>query len=147
MKSSIFIALAIGVALMWCTATQAADLNMKDGLWEITTKTEMKGMPGMNVPPQVMKQCMTKKDSVPQQGPKEKNPNCKITENNTTGNTVSMVMVCKEKDMTSEMRTNLTYRGESFDGTSVMTMKDKSGKTQQINTKMSGKRLGPCDKK
>ncbi|MHB8110025.1 MAG: DUF3617 domain-containing protein [Syntrophorhabdaceae bacterium] len=147
MKTSIFVVLAIFMALLWCQGTQAADLNMKDGLWEITTKTEMKGMQGINIPPQVVKQCMTKKDSVPQQGPKEKNPNCKVTENKVSGNTVSMAMVCKEKDATTEMKTQLTYKGDSFDGTTVTTMKDKGGKAQQINTKMSGKRLGPCDKK
>lgn len=148
MKATIFAVLAMVLALAWCGGTQAADLNMKDGLWEITTKTEMKGMPG-NIPPSKMKQCMTKKDNVPQQQPGEKgkNPNCKMTENKVSGNTVTWTMVCNEKDGTMENKGQMTYKGDTFDGTSVMTMKDKSGKTQQITSKMSGKRLGPCDKK
>jgi hypothetical protein len=56
-------------------------------------------------------------------------------------------MVCNEKEGTMESKGQMTYKGESFDGTTVMTMKDKAGKTQQITSKMSGKRLGPCDKK
>jgi hypothetical protein len=46
-----------------------------------------------------------------------------------------------------ENKGQMTYKGDTFDGKSVMTMKDKSGKAQVIESKMSGKRLGPCDKK
>ena len=145
MKASIFTATAIILALVWCGGSYAADPNMKDGLWEITTKTEMKGMPG-NIPPTTMKQCLTKKDSVPQED-KGKNPNCKMTENKVSGDTVTWTMLCKEKDGTMENKGQMTYKGDTFDGKSVMTMKDKSGKAQVITSKMTGKRLGPCDKK
>lgn len=149
MKATVFSALAIILALVWCGWADAADMNMKDGLWEISTKTEMKGIPA-NIPPTVMKQCLTKKDSVPQQpqGGQAKKPNCKMVENKVSGNTVTWASVCTEKDGTMESRGTMTYKGETFDGTTVMTMKDKSGKTtNQITSKMSGKRLGPCDKK
>ena len=147
MRATIFAALAIILALVWCGGVEAADLNMKDGLWEITTKTEMKGMPG-NIPPTTMKQCMTKKDNVPQQQQeKNKNPNCKMVDNKISGNTVTWTMLCTEKDGTMESKGQMTYKGDAFDGTTVMTMKDKAGKSQQITSKMAGKRLGPCDKK
>lgn len=146
MRSAVFAVAAIILALVWCGGAEAADLNMKDGLWEITMKTEMPGMP-KNIPPTVMKQCMTKKDNVPGQGDKTRNPNCKMTENRVSGNTVTWVTVCKEKDGTMEGKGQMTYKGDTFDGTIVTTMKDKAGKAQQITSKMSGKRLGPCDKK
>ena len=41
----------------------------------------------------------------------------------------------------------LALKGDKFDGTTNTTIKDKSGKTQQVGTKMSGKRLGPCTTK
>jgi len=145
MKATIFAATAIILALVWCGGAYAADPNMKDGLWEITTKTEMKGMPG-NIPPTTMKQCLTKKDNVPQED-KGKNPNCKMTENKVSGDTVTWTMLCKEKDGTMDNKGQMTYKGDTFDGKSVMTMKDKSGKAQVITSKMTGKRLGPCDKK
>jgi hypothetical protein len=146
MRATIFAALAFILALVWCGGVEAADLNMKDGLWEITTKTEMKGMPG-NIPPTTMKQCMTKKDNVPQPQEKNKNPNCKMVDNKISGNTVTWTMLCTEKDGTMESKGQMTYKGDAFDGTTVMTMKDKKGKSQQITSKMTGKRLGPCDKK
>ncbi|HOC45953.1 MAG: DUF3617 family protein [Syntrophorhabdaceae bacterium] len=146
MKATIFAVTAIILALVWCGGAQAADLNMKDGLWEITTKTEMKGMPG-NIPPTKVKQCLTRKDNVPSQQDAAKNTNCKMIDNKVNGNTVTWTMLCKEKDSTMENKGQMTYKGDTFDGTSVMTIKDKGGKTQQITSKMSGKRLGPCDKK
>ncbi len=144
MKGNILAALAIILALVWFTGAQAAEPNMKDGLWEITTKIEMKGLPA-NMPPNVTKQCLTKKDSVPQS--KEKNTNCKMIDQKVSGNTVTWFMVCKEKDSTVESKGIITYKGDTFDGTTTTNIKDKSGKAQQVSTKMSGKRLGPCDKK
>jgi hypothetical protein len=145
MKVSFFAVLAIVLTLVCFSGVQAADLNMKDGLWEITTKVEMKGMPA-NIPPTVMKQCMTKKESVPQQS-KDKNPNCKMVEQKVSGDSVTWSMICKEKDGTVDSKGKITYKGDTFDGTTTTTIKDKSGKAQQIATKMRGKRLGPCVKK
>jgi len=145
MKGSIIAALAIILALVWFTGAQAADPNMKDGLWQITMKTEMKGMPA-NIPPTVTKQCLTRKESVPQQGG-NKNPNCKMVDQKVSGDTVTWAMICKEKESTIEGSGKITYKGDTFDGAIMTTMKDKTGKAQQISTKMSGKRLGPCDKK
>jgi len=141
MTRGIFTAIAVILALVWLTGASAAEPNMKDGLWEITTKTEMKGMPG-KVPANVMKQCLTKKESVPQ----NKNPksNCKMIDQKASGDTVTWTMACKEKDGTIESRGTITYKGDTFDGTTKTTISGKGGKTQEIATKMSGKRLGPC---
>ena len=40
----------------------AAQPNIKDGLWEITMKMEVDGMPGGGRPPQTMQHCVTPKD-------------------------------------------------------------------------------------
>lgn len=141
MKRVFFAALVVVLALMWLTASHAAEPNMKDGLWEITTKTEMKGMPG-KIPANVMKQCLTRKESVPQN--KDPKSNCKMVDQKVSGDTVTWTMVCKEKDGTIEGKGSITYKGDSFDGTTKTTITAKGAKTQEITTKMSGKRLGPC---
>ena len=64
--------------------------NMKEGLWEITVKTEM---PGMEMPPMKHTQCMTKKDFVPQ-GPQQPGQECKITDVKVDGNTVTWTIKC-----------------------------------------------------
>ncbi|HUF79587.1 MAG TPA: hypothetical protein VMN03_00515 [Burkholderiales bacterium] len=48
--------LMLAAALLSAPAS-AAPPNMKEGLWEITTKMEMPGMPA-GMKPQVMQQCM-----------------------------------------------------------------------------------------
>jgi Protein of unknown function (DUF3617) len=40
-------------------------VDMQDGLWEITTTTEMAGMP-FQIPPMTITQCITQQDLVPQ---------------------------------------------------------------------------------
>ena len=56
-----FVVASIMAATVLSQAVHAAAPNMREGMWEITMKMEMAGMPG-GMPPQVMKQCMTKKD-------------------------------------------------------------------------------------
>ena len=56
MLRNIYIALAIAISLVWIASASA---EMKEGLWQITTKAEMKGMP-MQMPATTMKQCMIK---------------------------------------------------------------------------------------
>jgi len=141
MKRSIIFIIAIVTALACSVGAYAAEPNIQDGLWEITSKTEMKGIPAQ-FPPVVMKQCLTKQDKVPQA--KDASSNCKMTDQKISGNTVTWTMVCKEQGSTTESKGRIAYKGNSFDGVTNTIIKDKSGNTQEMITKMSGKRLGPC---
>lgn len=111
--------------------------NMKEGLWEITIKTEM---PGMEMPPMKHTQCLTKKDFVPQ-GPQQPGQECKITETKVVGNTVTWTMQCKTQGGTMKGTGKMTYSGGSFEGTMIMSMPQANMK---ITTHMSGKRIGDC---
>ena len=66
--------------------------NMQEGRWEITTKMEMPGMP-MNMPPMTHAQCLAKEDLVPQSS--QSGDECKITNVEVSGDTVTWVMQCK----------------------------------------------------
>jgi hypothetical protein len=113
-------------------------LNMKDGLWEITTTVEMPGMPAGMMKPQTITTCLSQKDSVP----KGKNEtDCTVKDVKTEGNTVSWTVVCKE--VTSKGR--ITYAGATYEGTTESTMK-QDGKDVTIKTTMKGKHIGPCPK-
>lgn len=117
--------------------------EIKDGLWEITTKVEMKGMPG-KIPPSTMRQCITKKDPVPKD--KNKNTECKIKDQSVSGDTVTYAMECKGKNSIVLTSGTMTYKGNSFDGTSTTNVKRKGQAEMQMNSKMSGKYIGPCAK-
>jgi hypothetical protein len=55
------IILSVIVSLL-CSSSALAEI--KDGLWEITTKAEIKGMPGQMLPSTV-RHCLKKNDPVP----------------------------------------------------------------------------------
>lgn len=138
--------IALVLALFaFAPAVAGAAPNMQDGEWEITTKMDMKGMPAFMSRPMTYKQCITQKDAVPQK--REPNKDCKMVSQKIVGNTVSWVMVCKDKDGTMESSGKITYRKDRFDGTMKATMSGKESGNMDMNYKMTGKRIGPCQGK
>ncbi|MBI5665463.1 MAG: DUF3617 family protein, partial [Nitrospirae bacterium] len=101
----------------------ASAMDMKDGLWEITTKMEMPGMP-MEMPPFKYTQCLTSKDNVPQDKSqdKEHNRDCKIKNTEVSGNTVTWEVLCISEGKPVKSIGQITYKGDSFDGESKTEM-------------------------
>ncbi len=112
----------------------ASAMEMKDGLWEITTKTEMPGMP-MEMPPFKFTQCLTSKDSVPQ----DKGEDCKIKNTDVKGNTVTWEVDCISDGKPVKSIGKVTYKGDSFDGETKTEMEGMN-----MVQKMSGRRIGNC---
>jgi len=134
-------------AMVLSGVAYAAAPNMKEGMWEITMKMEMPGMPGA-MPPQVMQQCFTRKDledprrTVSSGGPGDNN--CQMTDYKMQGNTATWNMACKgEGAMTGSG--SITYSGTSYTGANRMTMA-KGGDTQTMTMHYSGRHLGACGK-
>jgi hypothetical protein len=119
-------------------ASSSPALNMKEGLWEITTSVSIPGMPAGMMKPQAFRTCLSQKESVP----KGKNEtDCTVKDVKTEGNTVSWAIVCKEA--TSKGR--ITYAGDTYEGMTESTVK-QDGKDMIIKTTMKGKYIGPCPK-
>ncbi len=136
--------LVFALLLVWaCTASA----EMKEGLWEMTMQADMKGAP-QQMPAVTMKQCLTKNDMVPKHQNKQPGQDCKMKDQKIVGDTVTYSMVCQNKDGGSmETAGKMTYKGNSFDGSSTTTIKPKGqGQNMQMSTRMSGKYLGPCTK-
>jgi hypothetical protein len=113
--------------------------NMQEGKWEITTKMEMPGMP-MNMPPMTYTQCLTKKDLVPKRS--QPGQECTITQNKVTGSTVTWTMQCSGQGGDMKGTGNITYSGNSFNGTIKMTMPQQN---MQMTSHVTGRRLGSCE--
>lgn len=114
--------------------------NMEDGLWEMTSTMEMEGMPqGMpgGMPPMTYRECLTKESMVPTQ--KKRNQDCKILQQESSGDTVTWRMRCTTGGVVSEMNGSSTYSGSAMQGTMQMT----SG-GMKMTSRVTGKRLGPC---
>lgn len=117
-----------------------ASPNIQEGKWEITTKAEMEGMP-MNSQPFTHAVCLTKKDMVPQKP--EKNQDCKMTENRVVGDTVFWTMQCRSKEGLMESKGKVTYKNNTFEGNSTMTMTEE-GQRFNLKSHMKGRRIGDC---
>jgi len=115
------------LTLAWIGHASAVEPNLKEGMWEMTFKNEIKGMP-VQMPATTVKQCITRKDAVPQQKP-EKNQECKITNTKVTG-------------VDSEGK--VTYKGNSSEGITNTTVKQKGQAPMYMTSRWSGKWIGPC---
>jgi hypothetical protein len=139
-----FVVASILAAAVLSQGAQAAAPNMREGMWEITMKMEMAGMPG-GMPPQVVKQCFTKKDTENPQKFAQSGPGserCQISNYQLKGNTASWDMACKGPEEMTGSGT-ITFSGDSYTGTNRMSMKS-GGQGQNMTMQYSGKRVGDC---
>ena len=111
--------------------------NMKEGLWEITTKMQMQGM---DMPPAKHTQCITKSDLVPQ-GSQQPGQECEITNIKKSGNTVTWTMKCTGQGGEVTGTGEITHSGDSFDGTMTISMPQAN---MEMISQLIGKRIGNC---
>lgn len=121
----------------------AATTKMREGKWEISINMNLPGM-AFNIPAVTQTQCITKKDlednkkTLPSAG---KNEDCEVKNYKVNGNTVTWETVCKDGTNGSG---EITYKGDSYEGTMKMDKVDKKGKKSTINYKIKGQRKGDC---
>lgn len=126
----------------------AASPNMREGMWEITTKMEMTGQKGAQMPQQTVRHCLTRKDV---EDPRRTTPaaeagsRCKMTDYKLQGNTANWKMVCEGEGSMTGTGT-VTYGGDSYSGSQVMVMK-RQGHVMNMKMEYSGRRTGDCPKK
>ncbi len=132
------------VAAGLATAALAQPINFREGVWEITIRNEIPGQKPM--PPISMKRCITGKEIADLQSKAAKPPgseNCKVTENRTGASGGSWRVECTGK-MAIKGEGTVTASGDTYSMQSRMTMTTAEGKSMEITSSMSGKRLGEC---
>ena len=129
------------VLCMLLAALPAWGLDLKPGKYEITAKVEMPGMPG-GMPPQTTIQCLNEQNPVPDSSTGAQG--CKITDMKTKGNTVTYTMECNQQGMKIKSTGEITYKGDSFEGTTQTTMGSAAG-GMTVKTVIKGKRIGKCE--
>jgi hypothetical protein len=137
-KSGLIITLGITVFFIFISVSFGGSL-VKEGLWEITSKMEIPGMP-VPMPPVTFKQCLTKQNPVPHQS--QSGQDCQTKNIKTKGNTVSWEMVCDSPEGKMKSSGKITYQGDRFNG---VVMTDIPGQGQMKMT-MAGRRIGECNK-
>ena len=129
------------IVCLLLTTMPSWGLDLKPGKYEITAKVEMRGMPG-GMPPQTTIQCITEQDPVPVGSANAQG--CQLTDMKIKGNTVVYTMECEQQGMKAKTSGEITYKGDTFVGTSKTEMGPAAG-GMTITTKISGKRIGTCD--
>lgn len=119
-------------------APARAGSRMNPGSWEITTRTQMAGMPTQTM---THTQCITSDDQVPVS--REAGQECRVTDIVTKGNTVSWKMSCGGEDNGMTGTGSVTYNGSSMSGKMDMTV--TGGANMRITNTMTGRRIGDCD--
>jgi len=135
-KKVCIVLFVISIFLFSCTAQKGP--NMKEGMWEVTVRMEVPGMP-VQMSPQAYTQCLTQKEAVPQQ--EEPDQGCKIAKQDIQGDTVSWVVECKTNEGTAVSDGRITYKGDTFEGVIHMTQGN-----MKATQKLSGRWIGTCDK-
>jgi hypothetical protein len=130
----------LSVLCILLAALPAWGLDLKPGKYQITAKVEMPGMPG-GMPPQTMNQCLNEQNPVPNTSSGAHG--CKITDMKTKGNTINYAMECNQQGMTIKTTGDMTYKGDSFEGTSQTNMGPVAG-GMTVKTVVKGKRIGNC---
>jgi hypothetical protein len=136
MIKKICISLVVVSLLLLSGTTFAGGPDMKEGLWEITVKMEVPGVP-MQMPAQKFTQCLKKENMVPQQ--EEPNQECKMVNTEVKGDTVTWVIECKGPEGTTKGNGRVTYKGDTFDGSMNVKQAD-----MEVTQHMSGRLIGQC---
>jgi hypothetical protein len=123
--------------MLLMTVAAAERIDMNEGLWEVTTTTEMPGVP-FEIPPMTFTQCITEQDLVPQN--EQPDNECTLSDNRISGNTVTWSIVCRGEGGSSRGDGTITYHGDSFEGNMEMSMAEGM---EMINH-MQGRRIGAC---
>ncbi len=87
-----------------------AEPDVHTGLWEITVKSKMQGMP-MQVPAITHRQCITKEDLVPKS--QDPGQECTIEDHTVSGNTVTWRIRCVQQGNTMAGQGRITYKRDT----------------------------------
>lgn len=127
----------------------AAAPNMQVGEWENGVEMKM-DVPGLPFPMPAIKfktkKCLTEKDMVPNTS--KENQRCEVKNQQVSGNKVTWQTVCTDKDGTTEGEGEITYSGDSYQGTVHARMIPKKPNSQpvKVDYKLNGRYLGACRK-
>lgn len=128
------------LSMLWVADAYA---DFKEGLWEITTQVEIKGMPHA-MPPTTFRQCITKSNPVPQT--KDKNYECKTVNQKVSGNKVTYAVECRGKEGIMQTTGTTTYTDKSMNGESKTVFTMQGQPEMRMINKIKGKYIGSCPK-
>lgn len=129
------------ICLVFILIPSQAQARIKYGLWEITIKMQMDGMP-VDTPQQTFQKCISRKDLTP--GNNEDKQGCdkdKVTRNK---DTVNWTVSCSKDKHTMTGSGLVVYSGNTMAGHAQFQAGGKDLATMKMKLQYKGKRLGKC---
>ncbi|WP_159078915.1 DUF3617 domain-containing protein [Orrella marina] len=140
MKHIVALSMLITSISIGTTAT-ASESSMRPGQWEVTTQTEMVGVP-MQIPATKDMSCITAEEiNKPFMG--EMDAGCTLEEIEKTANTHKWKLACTENGQKMTGTGTFTFSAESYSGVMEMSM-TQDGQVMNMKTTLTGKRVGDC---
>ena len=132
---------ALSIVLVAASGLAQAAPVIQAGLWEVTARMEMPGMPA-GAGQHTTQICYRPSDVADASKTVPKNKNCEVKDYKLSGNTASWRMECHgETEMTGTG--TFTYAGNSYSGTTKFVMK-QGGRTMNMAQSYSARRIGDC---
>lgn len=130
------------VSLSTCILISSAQSQqMRPGKWEVTSTSEMTGMPmQMKIPPVTFSLCVDKQ--IPDKPPIAADKSCKFSNYKLSGEVATWKMDCGGHGKMSG-EGSIQFKGDTYTGSSILTM-SMGGMSVQMKNNYSGKRLGEC---
>ncbi|MCD6526814.1 MAG: DUF3617 domain-containing protein [Desulfuromonas sp.] len=132
-KMKMLIAQLVVLLLALSLVQSCLAMDVEEGLWEMTTRMEMPGMP-MQMPAITFTDCLTEDDVIPQDS------QCEVTDLVKDGNTIRYTMHCNQDGQQMTAKGEFTYSGKKMSGKVVTQMSEQMSMTTVYN----GHWIGPC---
>ena len=132
----------VGLSFLFYAEWVFAETNIQEGLWEITIKTTMAGMPDDAIPPTTQTQCLKDKKKLPQL--LQQDQTCQIMDTKTEWNEASWKMKCQSQGSLINGTGKITYKGDRFDGVIQLRMQPSGAEPMKITQQIHGRFRGKC---
>lgn len=133
--------LAILLSLSVPSAYAEVTPDIKEGLWEITSKASIVGMP-MKIPAMTQKECFTKQSMNPANILQQNN--CEMNNMDVQPSSVNWSMSCQQQGVMMQGSGKIQYQKTSFSGTFDMTMSGSGQGAMGMHTELTGRYVGRC---
>ena len=134
--------LAVWAVCATVSASALAAPEMQPGLWEITTKMNVPGLPA-ETPPQTFRHCYRAEDVKDPKKTVPQDRDCKADSVAQHGNTVTWRVSCRIEGEVMSGQGALTYAGQSYSGRAQLSG-TVEGAPMQVNVAYAGERVGEC---
>jgi hypothetical protein len=141
MIAKIRVGMILILLLLW-TAPVLADSNIQEGLWEITIRMEMPGVPSDQMKPVSSTHCLKDGQQIPQI--LQQDHTCQISNTKTEGDSVSWTMKCQGGEGSMDGSGKMTYKSNRFDGVIYLNMHRPDAGPMKVTQRISGRWVGSC---